>query len=320
MWRSRRQADEVDEQVQQVVSARKSKRSCVPFSGTYESIVEAIIRPPRAPYEASNLGPSKFLLYGHVFKRFDLQITNPQGLTLECSWWRPSNRELISESPLPCVVCLHGNSSCRLEALQHVRMVLTRGISLFAFDFAGCGLSEGDYITLGYHEREDVSTVISYLRDSGEVSTIALWGRSMGAATALLHGHRDPSIAGLVLDSPFASLEMVVRELIASAKRWNMKVNQVLGVGVGGQRCLGRHSVALSADIAWTAGGKRRGKFAQHAVLQPMKPAEHLALQKLQDCWIRAAGCSNSLTVHHRESPPLDYLSIPMRLPVLRSS
>lgn len=28
---------------------------------------------------------------------------------------------------------------------------------------------------------------------------IGLWGRSMGAVTALLHGDRDPSIAGMVV-------------------------------------------------------------------------------------------------------------------------
>lgn len=28
----------------------------------------------------------------------------------------------------------------------------------------------------------------------------------MGAATALLHTHRDPSIAAMILDSPFADL------------------------------------------------------------------------------------------------------------------
>ena len=32
------------------------------------------------------------------------------------------------------------------------------------------------------------------------------------------HGHRDPSIAALILDSPFASLEMVVRELIVAGR------------------------------------------------------------------------------------------------------
>ncbi len=41
------------------------------------------------------------------------------------------------------------------------------------------------------------------------MSAIALWGRSMGAATALLHSHRDPTIACIVLDSPFADLRQL---------------------------------------------------------------------------------------------------------------
>lgn len=193
---------------------KKSRRSWWPFRSTYDSVVNAIIRPPRAEYRDSNLGPKRFLFGGHEFMRTDLQVQNRKGLSLECSWWKPKNPQLIGQSSWPCVVCLHGNSSCRLEALQHVRLVLMRGITVFAFDFAGCGQSEGDHITLGYNERDDVQEVIKYLRQTEEVSTIALWGRSMGAATALLHGHRDPSIAALILDSPFASLEMVVRELI----------------------------------------------------------------------------------------------------------
>ena len=35
----------------------------------------------------------------------------------------------------------------------------------------------------------------------------------MGAVTALLHADRDPSIAGLVLDSPFSDLPELVNEL-----------------------------------------------------------------------------------------------------------
>jgi alpha-beta hydrolase superfamily lysophospholipase len=38
----------------------------------------------------------------------------------------------------------------------------------------------------------------------------------MGAATALLHGHRDPSIAGMVLDSPFSELKQLGEELVKS--------------------------------------------------------------------------------------------------------
>ena len=86
-------------------------------------------------------------------------------------------------------------------------------ITLFCFDFPGCGKSEGEYISLGWHERDDVNHIVEYLRKERKVNTVGLWGRSMGAVTALLHGDRDPSIAGMVLDSPFASLKQLVSEL-----------------------------------------------------------------------------------------------------------
>ena len=52
-----------------------------------------------------------------------------------------------------------------------------------------------------------------FLRKSNKVSTIGLWGRSMGAVTALMYGSKDLSIAGLVLDSPFSSLKILIDEL-----------------------------------------------------------------------------------------------------------
>lgn len=55
--------------------------------------------------------------------------------------------------------------------------------------------------------------IVEYLRKERKVSTIGLWGRSMGAVTALLHGDRDPSIAGMVLDSPFSDMKVLVQEL-----------------------------------------------------------------------------------------------------------
>lgn len=108
---------------------------------------------------------------------------------------------------MPCVIFLHGNCSSRRGSFDCLEYLLPQFISLFTFDFSGCGKSEGDYISLGWHEREDLQCVIDYLRNCGRVSLIGLWGRSMGAATALLHGHRDPTIAGMVLDSPFSKLK-----------------------------------------------------------------------------------------------------------------
>jgi pimeloyl-ACP methyl ester carboxylesterase len=74
-------------------------------------------------------------------------------------------------------------------------------------------MSTGDYISLGWFEREDLAVIVDYLRQNRRVSTIGLWGRSMGAVTALMYAERNPLIAGMVLDSSFASLKVLVTEL-----------------------------------------------------------------------------------------------------------
>jgi len=131
---------------------------------------------------------------------------------MKCSFFEPVDEERIQKE-LPCVIYLHGNSSSRIEAIPYTRLLLPANITLFCFDFTGSGRSDGEYVSLGWWERDDLKCVIDYLRKTERVSTIALWGRSMGAATALLHANRDPSIAGLVLDSPFSSLRKLCEEL-----------------------------------------------------------------------------------------------------------
>lgn len=53
-------------------------------------------------------------------------------------------------------------------------------------------------MTLGAHEVDDLETVVKHLRNNFPESAIGLWGRSMGAVTALMYTQRDPSIAGVV--------------------------------------------------------------------------------------------------------------------------
>jgi alpha-beta hydrolase superfamily lysophospholipase len=116
----------------------------------------------------------------------------------------------------PVVIYMHGNASSRLEAGPLVAKLLERNISLFCFDWAGCGLSDGEYISLGWHERDDLASVIEHLRKSMFNGPIALWGRSMGAVTALMHVHRDPTLAAMCVDSPFMSLRVLIEEIAQS--------------------------------------------------------------------------------------------------------
>jgi len=183
------------------------------FGGSYDDLWKAVIRPPRDEYEEKDLGPEKFNIRGRNYKRTDFSIVNNRNMKLQCSMWEPYDEEREYDR-LPCVVYLHGNSSSRAEAAPEAKLLLPMNITLFAFDFAGCGKSEGEYISLGWYERDDVEVVIEHLRKSNKVSTIGLWGRSMGAVTAIMYGDRDPSIAGMVLDSPFSSLKTLVEELV----------------------------------------------------------------------------------------------------------
>jgi pimeloyl-ACP methyl ester carboxylesterase len=182
----------------------------------YGMMVDAIIRPPRNTYDERELGPSRVRMGSRVFKRTDLVLENERGQKLQCSHYEPEERP---RERLPCLCYLHGNCGNRLEAAEALRVVLPYNITLFCLDFSGCGNSEGDYISLGYFEKFDLVAAINHLQSTQTVSRIALWGRSMGAATSLLFAalKERPEISCMVVDSPFSSLTVVARELVENS-------------------------------------------------------------------------------------------------------
>ncbi|XP_057752622.1 uncharacterized protein LOC130970525 [Arachis stenosperma] len=182
-----------------------------------EQLVNFIIRPPRAEYDPkSDLLDQEFMLRGKWYQRKDVEIKNSRGDVLKCSHYVP----IISPEgkPLPCVIYCHGNSGCRADASEAAIILLPSNITVFALDFSGSGLSGGEHVTLGWNEKDDLKAVVNYLREDGNVSLIGLWGRSMGAVTSLMYGAEDPSIAGMVLDSPFSDLVDLMMELVDTYK------------------------------------------------------------------------------------------------------
>lgn len=74
-----------------------------------------------------------------------------------------------------------------MEALPYLPYLMKQNIALFAMDFAGCGISEGNYISLGLSEQNDLDCAIRYLDEMFTFEEYFIWGRSMGAVTALLY-------------------------------------------------------------------------------------------------------------------------------------
>lgn len=172
-----------------------------------------IIRPPRMVYAASQMGPTEFEVNGKRAARRDVRLRTGRGAWLACSHFVPRQDRTKHLRKFPVVIYLHGSSSSRLEAGGVVGNVLAQDMSLFCYDSAGCGHSDGEYVSLGWHERDDLAAVIAHLRQSPFCGPIGLWGRSMGAVTALLHADRDPTLGAICLDSPFASLRQLSEEL-----------------------------------------------------------------------------------------------------------
>ncbi|XP_074276594.1 uncharacterized protein LOC141600295 isoform X2 [Silene latifolia] len=178
-----------------------------------EQFINFVIRPPRASYDPDKyLWEKEFTLAGKAYKREDLELRNKRGQTLKCSHYVPSIYP--TDSAFPCVIYCHGNSGCRADANEAAVVLLPANITVFTLDFSGSGLSDGSYVSLGWHEKNDLGAVVSYLRNTKHVSRIGLWGRSMGAVTCLLYGSEDPSITGMALDSAFSDLFNLMMELV----------------------------------------------------------------------------------------------------------
>lgn len=179
---------------------------------SYETLWKFIIRPPKDDYTEDLLGSKSFTYRGKAYVRKDYNILSSEGYIMKCSFVEPeeSHRPQIE---MPVVLYLHGNSSSRMEGMRMAEELLKRDINLFLIDFPGCGLSEGEYISLGYHEADDVGIVVDFIEKLPGVGKIGLWGRSMGAATTMIYTHRDPRIKAICMDSPFSEFNRLAKEL-----------------------------------------------------------------------------------------------------------
>ena len=144
----------------------------------------------------------------------NFQVANNKGELLCATFIEPFNDEDRSGEKMPCIIYMHGNAGNLTEGLQYDAEVVSRGFNFCCFDFSGSGNSEGEIVTLGYNEKEDLKAMIEYLQEYKRVSNILLWGRSMGAVTSLFYMAENPgAISCALLDSPFASLDKIVQNM-----------------------------------------------------------------------------------------------------------
>ena len=180
---------------------------------SYETLWKFIIRPPRDSYTEDYLGQPVFNYKGKTYLRKDYDLISSEGYIMKCSFFEPEE-DYRPNKIMPVVLYLHGNSSSRIEGIHMLKELIKRDINLFVVDFPGCGLSEGEYISLGYHESHDVKILVDFIEKLPGVGRIGIWGRSMGAATTMIYSHKDDRIKAICMDSPFADFSLLAKELV----------------------------------------------------------------------------------------------------------
>ena len=124
-----------------------------------------------------------------------------------------------SEHRGPTLVFVHGIDGVRSgnNAVQLASMMMDRGFDVLMFDLRGHGSSDGDRVSGGDHERQDVLAAFDFLEERGvPLSDVGVLGFSMGAGTAALALAEAPSVDALVLDSPYANVSDLISQEIGN--------------------------------------------------------------------------------------------------------
>ena len=157
------------------------------------------------------------LAFAHVMTRPFRQPTGPpragfvesqvvsDGLRLR-TWTRAGS------PALPAVVIVHGVGDSLESFVDHGMQFAARGHTVLLLDTRGHGGSEGDRITLGAREREDVRAAMDRLRRDGmAASGLLLVGHSMGAVAVLRAASGQPDVRAVIAEAPYDTF----RETIA---------------------------------------------------------------------------------------------------------
>lgn len=181
----------------------EGERSLAPESLSFSQKLKILLGGISLPKSENILSP---YTNSATFERKTILIpTRNNKYKLECWYDKIENAKGI-------VLLFHGYGGCKssyeLEA-DYFRQI---GYSTLLVDFVGHGGSEGKEISLGYHEADDVKAAFDYMKENYKISTIILYGSSMGAASILRAiAVYDLKATKLILECPFATMKQTVK-------------------------------------------------------------------------------------------------------------
>ncbi len=144
--------------------------------------------------------------YGMVFEK--VSTVSPDGLTLY-GWFVPGKNGAT-------IMIHHGSPGGRQDGLHEAQLLNEAGYSVLLGSFRAHDESEGEIITFGYYEIQDIQAWHDYLlaRDDVDPERIGMFGESMGGGTSILYAAANPGIQALATGSAFGLTREVIELFI----------------------------------------------------------------------------------------------------------
>ncbi len=111
----------------------------------------------------------------------------------------------------PAILIVHGFTGSRRAGLRFSPSFYQAGFNILLIDLRGFGTSEPGFTSMGYHEPKDVYAAVDYLVDTKKVSSVGIFGFSMGAATSIIAMAKDKRIQCGIFSGSFTRAYDVVR-------------------------------------------------------------------------------------------------------------
>ncbi len=116
----------------------------------------------------------------------------------------------------PAIIICHGVGANKSDFTELAAALSRRGYAVLLFDFRAHGESGGSRSSLGYHEQQDITAALAFLKTRQEINAnrIGIYGFSMGASSAILAAAKTRAFSALIADSAFTSLRDQARDAI----------------------------------------------------------------------------------------------------------
>lgn len=133
------------------------------------------------------------------------RLESDSGATL-AGWHIPNPNASVT------VILLHPIRGDRRSMLGRAKLFHAEGYAVLMIDLQAHGESSGDAITVGYREKKDVRAAVEFVRQLSPEHQIAIVGRSLGGAAALLGS--PIAVDAMVLESVYPTIDQAVSNRI----------------------------------------------------------------------------------------------------------